>query len=634
MEISHSENNVGTCNYDELERGVHAALETYSNVNRGSGHFSMATTFLYEKAREIVLEYLGLSKTRYTVIFCSPRRADTLAARLDPGSFRSVSGRDLDLPFGVRAMAVKKNALPKGTPFQTGGGTARLVSPGQIIWADAPDRFEAGTPAIINVIAFAGALLLMKSGNVIFPGPATDEHNAHDILYHDELESLYGQELLDALRQTIIGKGFQVSTVEGAQPFINLDNSASTPTFQAVWDVVRMTWRQPGSVQQDIIREVKSVCAGALDAPVDEYDVIFTTNATEAINLAAESEGRAGRTDTEPVVLSTLLEHSSNDLPWRMVPGASVIRLAVDMDGFIDLNELDTTLSGYNEKGLHGKKRISLVSVTGASNVLGTCNDLAEISRIVHRHGARLMVDAAQLAAHRKISVKACNIDFLAFSAHKVYAPFGCGVLVVKKGLLNFSTAEMENIRLSGEENAGGIAALGKALMLLQRIGMDLIREEEQVLTKRLLGGLAKIPGLSIYGISDPSSPGFSQKGGVIVFNLKGFLPSRLAMELALQGGIGVRFGCHCSHILIKHILGVPPAFQKLQGVILTLFPKLRLPGLVRVSLGIENNAEEVDAFLGTLERIALKSVPAAKEAKKQMDDFIRASARRVYFNR
>ncbi len=228
-----------------------------------------------------------------------------------------------------------------------------------------------------------------------------------------------------------------------------------------------------------------------------------------------------------------------------MVPGFSLIRLPVDAEGFVDLNELETLLRAYNQKGQHGKKRIKLVAVSGASNVLGVFNDLAEISRIVHRYGARLLVDAAQLVAHRKVEMEECGIDYLAFSAHKVYAPFGSGVLVVRKGLLNFSPAELELIQSSGEENVGGIAALGKALVLLQRIGLDVIQEEEQALTGRALRGLAQIPGLKIYGIQDPDSPRFAQKGGVIVFGLKDIMPNRVAKELAEQGGIGVRYGCH-----------------------------------------------------------------------------------------
>ena len=236
-------------------------------------------------------------------------------------------------------------------------------------------------------------------------------------------------------------------------------------------------------MQQEIIQEVKSICAEVLGAPLADYDVIFTSNTTEAINLVAESLGNESEPGIEPVVLNTLLEHNSNELPWRTVPGASLIRLPVDAEGFVDLNELEALLRAYNQEGRHGKKRIKLVAVSGASNVLGTFNDLAEISRIVHRYGARLLVDAAQLVAHRKVEMEGCGIDYLAFSAHKVYAPFGTGVLVARKGLLNFSPAELEQIRSSGEENVGGIAALGKALVLLQRIGLDVIQEEEQALT-------------------------------------------------------------------------------------------------------------------------------------------------------
>ena len=161
--------------FAELEQGVHAALETYANVHRGSGHNSLVSTHLYEQAREIVLEYLGLNKKKYAVIFCSPRRAEALKAQLKPGSYQSLSSQDIGLPLGVRALAVDRKALPKGAPFQAGGGTARLVSPGWVIWAKAPDRFEAGTPAIVNVIAFAVALRLIRHyGNDAFRGAVAE----------------------------------------------------------------------------------------------------------------------------------------------------------------------------------------------------------------------------------------------------------------------------------------------------------------------------------------------------------------------------------------------------------------------------------------------------------------------------
>jgi selenocysteine lyase/cysteine desulfurase len=626
--------------FAELERGVQAALETYSNVHRGSGHNSLVSTHLYEQARDIVLEYLKLDKEQYTVVFCTPRRTEALKARLKPTSYQIVSSQDIGLPLGIRAVVVERKALPRGIPFQTGGGTARLVSPGWVIWARLPDRFEAGTPAIINVIALAGALRLMRHfGNDSFQKTAAEKLAASDILYHDDLEKYSGRVLLNELRQTLIGGGVRVPTVEGLRPFINLDNGASTPTFTPIWNAVCQTWHQPQETQQAIIAEVKSICAHVLGAPLAAYDVIFTANTTEAVNLVAESLRPESEKNIRPVVVNTILEHNSNELPWRTLRGFSQIRLGVDADGFVNLHELETLLRAYNQQGQHGRQRIKLVAVSGASNVLGVFNDLAEISRIVHLYGARLLVDAAQLIAHRKVEMEARGIDYLAFSAHKAYAPFGTGVLVARKGQLNFNPAELDLIRSSGEENAGGIAALGKALMLLQRIGFDVIQEEEQALTARALRGLARIPGLEIYGVKDPNSPRFAHKGGVIVFRVEGLMANRVAKELAERGGIGVRSGCHCAHLLIKHLLHIPPWLELFQGVILTLFRQLSLPGLTRVSLGIENSAEDVDTLIHVLDLIARQ--PRAKasspfaatqtDIQRQMDDFARAAAQRVY---
>jgi selenocysteine lyase/cysteine desulfurase len=517
-----------------------------------------------------------------------------------------------------------------------------------VVWEKVPDRFEAGTPAIINIIALAKALRMIKQhGSNIFQHSVAEKLTAAEILYHDNLEKYSGMELLNELRKTLIGREVQVPTTEGVKSFIHLDYAASTPTFLTVWDAARQTWQQTKQVQNEIIHEVKSVCAGMLGAPQSDYEFIFTSNTTEAINQVAESVSHESDEGIEPVVLSSLLEHSSNDLPWRMIPNHSLIRLSIDKEGFLDLNELETLLRAHNSEGKCGKKRIRLVVVSGASNVLGTFNDLAEISRIVHQHGARLLADAAQLAAHRKIDIERCGIDYLVFSAHKVYAPFGSGVLVVKKGVLRFTPAEMELIHSSGEENAGGIAALGKALVLLQRIGMDVIQAEEQTLTKKVVEGLAQIEGIQTPGISDTDSPTFAKRGGVIVFYLKDKISSGIAKELAVQGGIGVRYGCHCAHILVKHILGVGPKLEKFQRMIVTLFPKLQLPGVVRVSLGIGNTEEDIDTFIQVLTQIVAKSPKTAdkqtissqksslvlpkSEVQKQMKELVKTAAERVY---
>ncbi len=624
-----------------LERGVHVALETYSNVHRGSGHNSQVTTNLYEQAREIVLDYLGLDINRHTVIFCTPRRAEMLQAQIKATSYQILSSEDIGLPLGVRALVVKRKMLPRGIPFQTGGGTARLVSPGWVVWAKTPDKFEAGTPAIVNVITFARALWLVQQfGKDVFQGEVTTKLSVTDVLYCDELEQYTGRELLNELRQTVIGHDLHVPTVEGTRSFINLDNAASTPTFTPIWKAVCQVWHQPREVQLEIVQEVKSICAEALGAPLTDHEVVFTSNTTEAINLVAENLSNQTKRGIKPVVVNTLLEHNSNELPWRALPGCSLIRLPVDAEGFVNLNELETLLRTYNQQRKHGKKRIKLVAVSGASNVLGVFNDLMDIGRLVHSYGARLLVDAAQLIAHRKVEMEKCGIDYLAFSAHKVYAPFGSGVLMARKELLNFSSPELTQIQASGEENFVGIAALGKALVLMQRIGFDVIQEEEQALTERALRGLAQIPGLTIYGIKDPDSPRFAHKGGVILFRLQNKMANQVARELAERGGIGVRYGCHCAHMLIKHLLKIHPFLEQFQRLMVTLFPKVSLPGLTRVSLGIENTEEEIDTLIKVLGQIARQPQagmdnpfsPPQTAIQQQIDDFAEATAQRVYF--
>lgn len=628
----------------DLEKSVYAALENYSNVHRGSGHFSLATTHLFEKAREIVLDYLNLDKKNYLVIFSTPLAIDSLIGQMRGTDFQVVSSKDFGLPLAVRALALNKKILPKGNPILTGGGTTRLVSPDSVIWADAPDRFEPGTPAVINIIAFAKVLqLARKHGKDVFRNIGEVKDSGKETLFAEDFEGSSGHELLSKLRQTLIGKNTFVPTIYGEKPFINFDNAASTPTFEPVWNVFRKSLLIAVDVQQELIKEVKTVCTQFLGAGSSDYDVIFTSNTTEAINLAAEGLSNEFDEKTEPVLVSSLLEHSSNDLPWRTMKGFSVIRLSVDTLGFFDLKELESLLISYNKEHQFGKKRIKVVAISGASNVLGTFNHLSEVSRLTHQYGAHLFVDAAQLVAHRKIEMEKTGIDFLAFSAHKVYAPFGAGVLMAKKGLLNFNNEKMEKIESQGEENVGGIAALGKALILLQKIGFEIIQKEEQELTSLALRKMSAIPNLKIYGTKSPDSPQFGQKGGVIPFEIKNTMPKTVANALALQGGIGVRYGCHCAHILVKHILNIGPFIQRFQNVLLTLFPTLQLQGVVRISFGIENTSEEVETFIHTLKNFAKKPgnkqnshdsknfAVSKPEAIKQMDDFVGKVAERVF---
>lgn len=636
--------------FAELERGVLAALETYANVHRGSGQNAMVTTALFEQARDIILNDLGLSDGGHVVAFCSPRAAELLRAQLEPASFQMVSSPEMGLPLGVRALVVEREALPKGIPVQSGGGTVKIASPNSVIWADPPDKFEAGTPGIVNVIAFAiGLQVIRSSGSNAFQVQGEAMLTAAEILHRDELSEHSGRELLHELRKSVVGRSVRVPTSEGPRPFTNLDNGASPPTFSLVWDAVCRTWSSPEPVRRKLIDLVKEICAGFLGAPQDEYDIVFTGNTTEALNLAAQGLGDS-EGDTRTVILNTWLEHNSNELPWRYLPGVRLIRLPVDDEGFADLDLLEELLREYNVDAAHGKQRIRLVAVSGASNVLGACNDAEEIGRLAHRHGAFILVDGAQLVAHRHVEMKKSGIDYLAFSGHKMYAPFGSGALVVRKGLLHFDPAELASIKASGEENAVGIAALGKAMVLLQRVGLDVIEAEERALTLRVLEGLALVPGVRVFGVKDPMSPRFPRRTGVITFDLENVPHNLVAKELAEHGGIGVRSGCHCAHLLVKRLLKIHPLRAKAADLGLRLFPKFTsviIPGLVRVSLGLENNENDVDRLLRTLNRIAQRprtvadrllasthnGTPFLSRTKTQarMEEFTEAAVCRVY---
>ncbi len=600
-------NEVSVRAFNKLEECVKMALETYSNVHRGTGHYSIITTALYERARDIILNYLGLEKDAYLVVFCSAYASELLKKQLHFKNYKMISSGDIGLPLGLRVLAIRKSALPKGVPFQTGGSVAKMVSPNFVIWADVPQKLEAGTPCIINAIAFAIAIIVKNQyGTDCFSQYKGTMVSAKEILFQDEFSGYTGLKLQAELEKMLVGRDLRVPTREGEIPYINFDNAASTPTFLPVWHAVKKIWRQPHKVHTEIVREVRKIMADFTGAGPENYEIIFTCNATEAINMAARFIQNQYKDDSEFVILNTLLEHNSNELPWRYIRGASLIRLSVDKDGFVNPDELELLLKKYNQEGIYGKKRIRIVAVSGASNVLGTFNDIPTISMIAHKYGARILVDGAQLVAHRTVKIDQWGIDYFAFSGHKVYAPFGSGALLVRKELVCLEHTELQKIRSSGEENIIGIAALGKAITLLQRVGMDIIEEKEKILVRRLLKGLSGMKGLEIYGIQDPDSGSFINKGGIVSFGLKKVPHNVIARELAEQGGIGIRYGCFCTHLLIKHLLKLPPALQLVQNVVLTLVPRLSnlVPGLVRVSFGIENEVIDVERFIVVLEKI------------------------------
>ncbi len=619
--------------WPQLKAVLNTALETYANVHRGSGHASLVTTHLYEAARKKVLDHLHLSARKYIVIFASEARANRIVENLPAGHFHMVHSADIGVPAGVCALAVEKTALPGGDPEESGGGTTRLIGEDWVIWSGAPDRFEAGTPAIVNVVAFASALAFTQQSP---PGgfPPDAASSVDEILYTDPFEYQHGENLLNGLLETRIGRHITVPTTHGENAYVHLDHSASTPTFSPILDVFIRTLQQPVDVQKELVEETAKTVCRVFDAPANTHTVSFTANTTEAVYLASRQLSASIPDNIRPIVLCSMLEHSSNDLPWRQIPGCQVIHIPVDNEGFLDMDILKALLHKYNRSGRIDKQRVVLVSISAASNVLGTCNDIAEISEITHAHGARLFVDAAQLAAHRAISVKQWSADFMAFSGHKVYAPFGCGALISKQSApaaYRFSCDDQYGV------NAAGIAAMGKALGLLERIGFELIASREHQLLQYGLQQLKNIPGLRLYGISDADSPRLRQKVAVIPFDIKNEMPATTARNLALHGGIGVRYGCHCAHIIVKQMLHIGPKLQMFQRVLQRLIPPLKFQGVVRLSFGLENTMADVDAVVATLmavstERSAPTPLPhSMKDTKKRLKAFTAKRESLVY---
>ena len=432
---------------------------------------------------------------------------------------------------------------------------------------------------------------------------------------------------LSTIRQQIIGINHKVPICSGKRVrYINLDNAASTPTLKPVLDRVLdfLPWYSGvhrGSGYKSLVSTAtydaaRIRIAQFFGADPDYHIVIFGKNTTEAINLLAARL----RFEPDDMVLTTLMEHHSNDLPWRQV--ARVLRADVHANGALDRQDLERKLSLHH-------RRIKLVAISGASNVTGWINDIHSIAALAHHYDIPIMVDGAQLAAHRPIDLLPPNdprhIDFLAISGHKLYAPFGTGVLIgprqifeqgnpqfVGGGTVNLVTPQSVQWAMppakdeAGSPNVIGVIALASALTILYDLGLDNIAFHEQALTDYALMQLRRIPKLKIYG---SRKTGDKDRLGVISFELDDYDHTLVAAILAFYGGIGVRSGCFCAQPYIQRLLGLDPAaiarlqYRHLSGEI------KYLPGLVRISLGMYNTPGELDRLGKALQEICSHSL-------------------------
>ncbi len=338
--------------------------------------------------------------------------------------------------------------------------------------------------------------------------------------------------------------------------------------------------------------------------------VIFTKNTTECVNKIAN------RAELHPddVVVTTLMEHHSNDLPWRK--HCRVIHVGVRADGFLDLDRLHEVLREHRSK-------VKIVAVTGASNITGYCSPIHEIAAWAHEIGARIFVDAAQLAPHRPITMlpddDPRHIDFLALSAHKMYAPFGTGALVGPKTFFAEGEPDMvgggvvEIVTLNdvrwnapphkeeaGTPNVIGGVALAAAAGILSTVGMDRIAAHERDLLGYAYARLRRLRGIDLYGVTDR----LDEKVGTITFTVQGMHHALVAAILGVEGGIGVRNGCFCAHPYVKHVLGVTEEQDRIFTEEVLSGDKRHMPGMIRASLGCYSREQDIDVLVEMLERI------------------------------
>lgn len=304
--------------------------------------------------------------------------------------------------------------------------------------------------------------------------------------------------------------------------------------------------------------EARSRVASFVGAP-SSRGVVFTKNATEAVNLVATCMGR--RLAADKAVLLTTMEHHANLVPWLMLReerGTELRFLDIDEQGRLVLDDLDRLLDG-----------VGLLSVTAMSNVLGTLNPVAELITAAHDAGALVMVDGAQSVPHLATDVSALGCDFLAFSGHKMCGPTGIGVLWGREELLEAMPAflgggEMiRDVRLDGwtpndipwkyEAGTPPIAeavGLGAAVCYLSDLGMEAVRAHEVALTTHALSTLAERHGddLHVFGPPDPA-----ERGGVLSFSFRGIHPHDLSQVLD-SAGVCIRAGHHCARPLMRRL--------------------------------------------------------------------------------
>lgn len=384
--------------------------------------------------------------------------------------------------------------------------------------------------------------------------------------------------------------------VASGAPLVYLDNAATSQRpVQVLAEITRFYRDHNANIHRgvhtlsveatDLYEQARAKVARFIGA-AGPREVVFTRNTTESINLVAHAWGRKFLRPGDEVVISEI-EHHSNIVPWQMLRderGITLKYIPMLPDGTLDLDAAQSIITG----------RTRLVAITAVSNALGTIVPLDAIVAQAKAAGALVLVDGAQAVPHMPVDVQALGVDFLAFSGHKMLAPFGIGVLwgrlpvlesmdpflgggnmILTVSMERSTWAEVPAKFEAGTPNVGDAVALGAAVDYLSALGMDAVRQHEREITDYALRRLADVPGVTIFGVPDAE-----RRGGVISFELEGVHPHDIGQVLDAKG-VAIRTGHHCA-----------------QPVMLAL----DVPATARASFYIYNTAGEVDALASGLE--------------------------------
>ncbi|MDA8312419.1 MAG: aminotransferase class V-fold PLP-dependent enzyme [Actinomycetota bacterium] len=424
----------------------------------------------------------------------------------------------------------------------------------------------------------------------------------------------------------LVGADQEVPLVDGSSTrYVNLDYAASTPPLTAVTEAIDAFLPYYSSVHRgagfksvvstELYESARDAVRRFFGAPAG-HAVVFTRNTTDSLNLLASAlpEGTS--------VLTFASEHHANLLAWRR-PGLRLRVLPIPADA-------EQAVTAARAAMVEGP--VDLLTVTGACNVSGELWPLDELASVSHDHGAAIAVDAAQLAPHVPIDMDALGIDYLAASAHKMYAPFGCGVLVGNHrwlasgppflrggGAVRFVTtedvlwADLPDREEAGSPNVVGAYAFAIALQELSSYGMDRVRDHDAALGSYARRRLAAIDGVSVHGLWAEDAP----RTGVALFNVEGYHHSLVAAVLGAEHGIGVRHGCFCAHPLLVHLLGLNEPEIREVAASMRDGRQRPVPGAVRASVGVGSTEDDVDRLAAALEQL----VRAGPRAKYALDD-------------